>query len=277
MTMNKTEVFTEMDNKKTDFTISEFGKQARVSVRTLGFYEEKGLLVPVRKNSSGHRLYGLAELAKLQQIQSLKFLGYSLQEIKDLMGSEESAFVRLEKSLTLQHRLLTEKRDELNRAIEAVEHVQSLLSEDKPVTWTVLSSLLFQIEHEEDQKEWVKEYFSNDEIADKFFSLTREQRQQLDLEMLEWLDSLKKIMEKGTSPKSPEAFDVLIQLTKMATKHVEDQEELANQLEKAQESMKRDEADFQFPTFLTPEEEAFLEEIGKEMESQYNQEVRDDK
>src|SRR5690625_4307161 len=96
MYVNKTEVVTEMDNKKPAFTISEFGKQARVSVRTLRYYEEIGLLVPMRKNSSGHRLYGLIELAKLQQIQSLKFLGYSLREIIDFMGSETSEFVRLD-------------------------------------------------------------------------------------------------------------------------------------------------------------------------------------
>lgn len=142
-----------MDNKEIALTISEFGKQARVSVRTLRFYEEISLLVPVQKNNSGHRLYGLTELAKLQQIQSQKFLGYSLQEIKDLIGNDVDAFIQLEKTLPLQHRLLTEKRDELNRAIEAVEHVQSLLSEKKPITWTVLSTLLFQIEHKEDQKE----------------------------------------------------------------------------------------------------------------------------
>lgn len=275
MYVNKTEVVTEMDNKKPAFTISEFGKQARVSVRTLRYYEEIGLLVPMRKNSSGHRLYGLIELAKLQQIQSLKFLGYSLQEIKDLMGNNANAFVQLEKSLPLQLKLLTEKRDELNRSIEAVEHVQKLLSEEKPITWTVLSSLLFQMEHEEDQKKWIKEYFSDDEMANNFFSLSKEQRQQLDVEMLEWLISLKQLMKEGASPQSSEAFDILIRLTEMATRHVDSKEELADQIEKAQESMKLDRVDFKFPTFLTPEEETFLEEIGKEMESQYNQEIKD--
>lgn len=61
-----------MKNQGPAFTISEFGKRARITVRTLRFYEELGLLVPAQQNSSGHRLYGLAELAKLQQIQSLK-------------------------------------------------------------------------------------------------------------------------------------------------------------------------------------------------------------
>src|SRR5699024_10824396 len=124
--------------------------------------------------------------------------------------------------------------------IEAVEHIQNLLNQGKPMTWTVLSSLLFQIEHEEDQKEWVKDYISDEEVANKFFSLSKQQRQQLDIEMLEWLQSLKKLMNKGASPRSPEAVDLLIQLTEMATRHVEDKEELAEQLEQAQALMEAD-------------------------------------
>lgn len=73
-------------------------------------------------------------------------------------------------------------------------------------------------------------------MADKFFSLTKKQRQQLDVEMLEWLDSLKKLIEKNTPPQSPEAFDILIRLTEMATRHVDNKDELADQLEKAQKN-----------------------------------------
>ncbi|PWA06011.1 MerR family transcriptional regulator [Pueribacillus theae] len=257
-----------MENQVPAFTISEFGSRARITVRTLRFYEESGLLVPKQKNSSGHRLYGLAELAKLQQIQSLKFLGYSLQEIKNLIGNDTDAFTQLEKSLPWQHKLLTEKRNELNRAIEAVERVQFIMREGKPITWTVLSSLLYQMEHEQDQIEWVKEYFS-ETIANQFFSLPKEQRQQVDVEMLDWLATLKQLMKEGASPKSPEAFDVLVKLTELATKHVDNKDELAE--EKAQELMESDVMDFKFPTFLTSEEEAFLEEIGKSMEALYNE------
>lgn len=157
-----------MENQEPFFTISEFGKRARITVRTLRFYEEIGVLKPTQQNSSGHRLYGLTELAKLQQIQSLKFLGYSLQEIKKLIENDRDAVTQLNKSLPLQHNLLTEKRNELNRAIEAVERVQFLIENGKSITWTVLSSLLFQMEHEQDQMEWVKEYFSDD-IANQFF------------------------------------------------------------------------------------------------------------
>lgn len=90
-----------MEDQEPAFTISEFGRRARITVRTLRFYEEIGLLIPAQQNSSGHRLYGLAELAKLQLIQSLKFLGYSLQEIKNLIGNDINAFAQLEKVITL--------------------------------------------------------------------------------------------------------------------------------------------------------------------------------
>ncbi len=256
-----------MKNQPCTFTISEFGQRARITVRTLRFYEELGLLVPAQQNSSGHRLYGLTELAKLQQIQALKFIGYSLQEIKDLLNDDDTkGLAQLEKSLPLQHKLLLEKIEELNRAIEAIEHVQRLIKEEKPITWTVLSSLIFQMEHEQEQLEWAKEFFSDDFLKE-IFSLSKEQRQQIDMEMLDWLATVKKLVKDNVSPRSPEAFDVLAKLTELMTRHVEKEETLLEQLEKAQASMELDVIDFQFPHFFTSEEEAFLEEIAKSMEA----------
>lgn len=231
-----------MQNQESEFTISEFGRKARITVRTLRFYEELGLLVPDKANNSGHRLYGMTELAKLQQIQSLKFLGYSLQEIKNLIGNEDTVF-QLEKSLPSQHKLLTEKRDSLNRAIEAVERVQFLINQGKPITWTVLTSLLHEMEHKEDEIEWMKEYFSDD-VINQFYSLPKEQQQQMDIEMLDWVAMVRNLMKENVSPKSPEAFEVLIKLTELVTKNVEDKEKFANQVEKAQELTKAEVIDF---------------------------------
>ncbi|MFO1446083.1 MerR family transcriptional regulator [Bacillus sp. Bva_UNVM-123] len=259
-----------MENQVPTFTISEFGRRARKTVRTLRFYEELGLLSPTQQNSSGHRLYGLAELAKLQQIQSLKFIGYSLQEIKSLIEDDLEDFTQLEASLSWQHKLLTKKRDELNRALEAIERVQFLKREGKPITWTILSALLYQMEHEQDQIEWAKEYFSDD-FANQFFTLSKDQRLQMDIEMLDVLATVKKLVKDGASPQSPEAFNVLVKLTDIVTKHVEDKEEFAEQMKRAMEEMESDVIDFQFPNFFTSEETAFIEAIGKSMEALYRE------
>jgi DNA-binding transcriptional MerR regulator len=57
-----------------------------VSARTLRYYDEIGLLKPVRVASSGYRIYGQAELDTLQQILFYRELGFSLDEIKSLLS-----------------------------------------------------------------------------------------------------------------------------------------------------------------------------------------------
>ncbi|WP_240378010.1 MerR family transcriptional regulator [Bacillus piscicola] len=265
-----------MEKHEHVFTISEFGKRARTTVRTLRFYEELGLLIPAKQNRSGHKLYGFEDLAKLQQIQSLKFLGYSLQEIKSLMDNKSDDFKQLEESLPWQHKLLTEKKNELNQAIEAVERVQFLLQEGKPITWTILGSLLFQMENEQDQIEWVKEYCS-EEVAEQFSSLPKEQRLQMDIEMLDWLTELKKLIRDGASPQSSEALNLAVKLSEITMKHVENKEDAAKQIQKTQESMEGDTMDFKLPNIFTPEEENFLGEVVKYIKSDYGETKQDNK
>ena len=52
--------------------IQEISKLTGISVRTLRYYEEIALLIPISKTEGGHRLYGHEELKKLQQIIFLK-------------------------------------------------------------------------------------------------------------------------------------------------------------------------------------------------------------
>ncbi|ADU29184.1 MerR family transcriptional regulator [Evansella cellulosilytica] len=66
-------------------SIKEVAKQTGVTVRTLRHYDHIGLLKPLGKTEGGHRLYGEDEMKKLQGIQFLKTLRFSLAEIKDLL------------------------------------------------------------------------------------------------------------------------------------------------------------------------------------------------
>lgn len=65
--------------------VSEISRRASVSVRTLHYYEDVGLLAPAR-TESGHRQYGRVAIERLQQIQSLRQLGFSLSQISKLFG-----------------------------------------------------------------------------------------------------------------------------------------------------------------------------------------------
>ena len=69
--------------------IGEFSRLCRVTVRTLRHYEQIGLLVPeIIDRWTGYRYYTFGQLQKMQSIVTLKELGYSLEEIRDLWDED---------------------------------------------------------------------------------------------------------------------------------------------------------------------------------------------
>ena len=76
------------------FTIGDFARHGRVSIRMLRHYDATGLLHPAQVDpASGYRYYTAAQLARLNRIIALKDLGFSLQQVQDIvdekLGAEE--------------------------------------------------------------------------------------------------------------------------------------------------------------------------------------------
>ena len=69
--------------------VGALAKRTGLSVRALHYYDEIGLLQPSRVTGSGHRVYGPAELVRLQQIKSLRQLGFSLEEIRACLDTPQ--------------------------------------------------------------------------------------------------------------------------------------------------------------------------------------------
>ncbi|MDO5442543.1 MAG: MerR family transcriptional regulator [Bacteroidia bacterium] len=70
---------------KNKLKIGEFSRLGRVTVRALRHYEDIGLLVPeIIDRETGYRYYAVSQLQKVQSITTLKSLGYSLEEIRNL-------------------------------------------------------------------------------------------------------------------------------------------------------------------------------------------------
>jgi DNA-binding transcriptional MerR regulator len=61
--------------------VGELARRTGLSIRTLHHYDEIGLVKPSRHSESGYRLYTVADIARLQQVLSLRQLGFSLEEI----------------------------------------------------------------------------------------------------------------------------------------------------------------------------------------------------
>jgi len=67
--------------------VGEVAKRTGLSIRTLHYYDEIGLLEPSTLTPSRHRVYGAAELSRLQRIKSLRSLGFSLDEIRHCLDT----------------------------------------------------------------------------------------------------------------------------------------------------------------------------------------------
>ena len=65
--------------------VGDLACRTGLSIRTLHWYDQIGLLRPTQRTASGHRLYGPAEVQRLQQIRSLRHLGFTLEEVLDCL------------------------------------------------------------------------------------------------------------------------------------------------------------------------------------------------
>src|SRR5581483_3068524 len=65
--------------------VGELARRTGLTVRTLHHYDEISLLRPSLRTDSGHRLYTAADIARLQQVLSLRQLGFSLEEVRDCL------------------------------------------------------------------------------------------------------------------------------------------------------------------------------------------------
>lgn len=101
-------------------TVKEVSKITGISIRTLRYYDEIGLLKPARVTESGYRLYDKEELEKLQEILFYKELEIPLSDIKKIMANPE---YDRQKALAVQKTLLERKRNRLNGIIELIDDV----------------------------------------------------------------------------------------------------------------------------------------------------------
>ena len=101
-----------------EYTVQKLAQMAGISSRTLRYYDEIGILKPVRINSSGYRIYGQGEVDRLQQILFYRELGLELHSIKEIVTAPtfDSA-----QALHEHRTKLYEQRAQLNDLIANVE------------------------------------------------------------------------------------------------------------------------------------------------------------
>ncbi|SHK08909.1 Methylase involved in ubiquinone/menaquinone biosynthesis [Anaerocolumna jejuensis DSM 15929] len=130
------------------YTTGEFSKRANISVRTIRYYDQKGLLKPSLMKDSGYRYYTDRDFASLQRILVLKKLGFALEEIKEItINSSDASFVK--ESLQLQQKLIGEKIAELRQMEQMLNETSALLSQSEEPDWSQIVGLIHLLNMEE--------------------------------------------------------------------------------------------------------------------------------
>src|SRR5579859_7361579 len=135
------------------YLVKEFADLAGVTVRTLHFYDETGLLKPARRTNSKHRLYRHDDLLRLQQILTLKVLGFSLDEIRRLLDSPR---YDLRESLTAQKRAVDAHIGQLQQVSRALSKV---LSQAGQLDWQAVTDIIEAV-RSEDRYRYFEQFFS---------------------------------------------------------------------------------------------------------------------
>lgn len=199
-------------------TVGEAAKKVGTTVFTLQYYDNKNILKPSGKSEGGRRLYSNKDIVKLHQIQSMKYLGFSLEDIKTRLPSintiEEVANV-----LSEQAKSIREKINSLTDVLEATEKLEAEVLQMKTVDWAKYADILALLQAKHDFY-WAMKHF-DDKLLDHAHSFDK-------AEQVAIINSQKQIFEKaaiflqeGESPDSEKSqalakdyWDVILEFTR---------------------------------------------------------------
>lgn len=179
----------------------ELSKVLNVSVRTLRYYDQIGLVQPSRKAAGGKRYYSKEDILNLQKIILLKSLNLSLEDSRSILAEQSMA------AILLAHKsLLSDEMEHLKKSFKHTQSLLNLLDLKESLQWEDLISL---VANSEKEKDW-NQYFSTAQhsiLKARLPSLESD-----DLNTKKWINMIKRIelyLENGIFPSSPEGQLIL--------------------------------------------------------------------
>jgi DNA-binding transcriptional MerR regulator len=106
------------------FTIGRLARAAGVPISTIRFYERAGLLKPDARTGSNYRQYGDRALDRLRFIRSAQATGFSLDDIRELLGLTHADAPPCDEILALTRKRL----DDVRQRLKELRHVEKVLA-----------------------------------------------------------------------------------------------------------------------------------------------------
>ena len=191
-------------------TVKEISELTGISVRTLHYYDEIGLLKPTEKSDAGYRLYDDKALETLQQILFFREFDIPLKEIKAVM---ENPSLDTKQILQMQRKMLVAKKERMERLIASIDDI---LKGDNKMDFVVFNKTeieeMFQttFDHmpENIRNLAVKEFGSVDKWKQHYMeAVSSEKMQRGYAKVVEWYGGKENFLSVANNPVSKEVAE----------------------------------------------------------------------
>ena len=137
------------------YTTGELAKKCNVSVRTIQYYDERGILVPTDLTEGGRRLFSEKDVATLETICFLRDLDISIKDIAEILEADESKKV-IELLLDEQDKTLQADIKKKTEQLEKIKNIRNFLTSFKDGSKKTIHDISAIMEEREKQKKMYK-------------------------------------------------------------------------------------------------------------------------
>ena len=123
------------------YSSGEFARMAHVTLRTVRYYDKQDILKPSLVTESGARFYTDEDFARLQQILLLKYLGFSLDDIREMTISDSDYHFMLN-SLNIQLRLVRDRIEQMQLVEKAIQDTAQVIRDQHSIDWSQMLNLI---------------------------------------------------------------------------------------------------------------------------------------
>lgn len=123
------------------YSSGEFARMAGVTLRTIRYYDKQNILKPSFVSEAGARFYTEEDFARLQQILLLKYLGFSLDDIREMTIDDADYHFMLD-SLNIQLKLVRDRIEQMQLVEQAIHNTAEAIQTEKTIDWSNMLNLI---------------------------------------------------------------------------------------------------------------------------------------
>jgi len=184
-------------------TVGEIAKKMGVTVRTLQYYDKEGLLPPSSESEGGFRLYTDRDIIKLYQIQSMKYLGFSLDDIKNRLISLDTP-AEVASALTEHAAEVRNKIESLSESLIAIEALKEEVVQMQSVDFKKYADIISSLQIKNDFYRFIK-YMDDDLLGHLSNRFDKESSVVFSNNFSHLVNKVTQLQKNGVSPESEEA------------------------------------------------------------------------